>query len=76
MSKIIASSAIRGAHEIVRQAEDYLARAVAAHGAACAAGFPDTAYALPIIYSLLGTRVERLSDMRPVLEECRRLLPP
>ncbi len=37
--------------------------------------FPDTAYSLPVIYSLLGQRVDRLADMQPVLEECRRLLP-
>ena len=32
MSKIIASSAIRGAHQIVADAEDYLAKAIAAKG--------------------------------------------
>ena len=76
MSKIIASSAIRGAHEIVRQAEEIAARALAEHGAECAVGFPDTAYSLPVIYALLGRRVDRLADVQPVLEECRRLLPP
>ena len=64
MSKIIASSAIRGAHAIVARAEDFLARAIAARGADCAACFPDTAYALPVIYSLLGVRVEKLGDMK------------
>ena len=76
MSKIIASSAIRGAHQAVREAEDFLARAIAAKGAGCAVGFPDTAYSLPVIYSLLGWRVDTLADMRPVLDECRSLLPP
>jgi acetyl-CoA synthase len=76
MSKLIASSAIRGAHDSVREAESCYARAVAAKGAACPVGFPDTAYSLPVIYSLLGTRVEKLSDMEPVLKECRSLLPP
>ncbi len=75
MSKIIASSAIRGAHQIVRDAEDYLARAIAAKGSDCAVGFPDTAYSLPVIYSLLGERVDRLSDMQKILDECHRLLP-
>ncbi len=75
MSKIIASSAIRGAHQIVRDAEDYLAKAIAAKGIDCAVGFPDTAYSLPVIYSLLGERVDKLSDMRKVLDECHRLLP-
>ena len=40
MSKIIASSAIRGAHQIVSDAEDVLARAIAAKGADCAGGIP------------------------------------
>ena len=76
MSRIIASSAIRGAHRIVGGAEASLARAVAAKGADSTVAFPNTAYSLPVIYSLLGRRVNRLSDMQPVLEECRRLLPP
>jgi acetyl-CoA synthase len=75
MSKIIASSAIRGAHQIVRDAEDYLARAIAAKGIDCAVGFPDTAYSLPVIYSLLGERVDRLANMQKILDECHRLLP-
>jgi acetyl-CoA synthase len=75
MSKIIASSAIRGAHQIVRDAEDCLAKAIAAKGIDCAVGFPDTAYSLPVIYSLLGERVDRLSQMRKILDVCHRLLP-
>ncbi len=47
MSKLIASSAIRGAHQIVRDAEEYLARAMKAKGIDCAVGFPDTAYSCP-----------------------------
>jgi acetyl-CoA synthase len=76
MSKLIASSAIRGAHAIVREAEEMVARAIAAKGGDCPAAFPQTAYSLPVIYSLLGRRVDKLSDMAPVLEECRALLPP
>jgi acetyl-CoA synthase len=75
MSKIIASSAIRGAHQIVRDAGDYLAKAIAAKGIDCAVGFPDTAYSLPVIYSLLGERVDRLADVQKILDECHRLLP-
>ena len=44
MSKLIASSAIQGAHQIVRQAEDAVARAIAAKSVECPLGFPDTAY--------------------------------
>jgi acetyl-CoA synthase len=76
MSKIIASSAIRGAHRIVREADEIVARAIAAKGSDCEVAFPNSAYSLPVIYSLLGRRVGRLSEMQPVLEECHRLLPP
>ena len=76
MSKLIASAAISGAHAIVRQAEQAVARAIEARGVDCAVGFPNTAYSLPVIYSLLGLRVDRLGDARPVLEECSNLLPP
>ncbi len=75
MSKIIASSAIRGAHRIVRDAEDCLARAITAKGIDCPVGFPDTAYSLPVIYSLSGGRVDRLSEMQTIIDECHRLLP-
>ncbi len=75
MSKLIASSAIQGAHQIVRQAEAMAARAIAAKGFECPVSFPNTAYSLPVIYSMLGRKVERLADMQPVLDECRRLLP-
>jgi acetyl-CoA synthase len=39
-------------------------------------GFPNTAYYLPVIYAILGIPVEKLGDMKPVLERCRVLLPP
>ena len=35
MSKIIASAAIRGAHKIVKQAEDILAKAIKEKGKDC-----------------------------------------
>ena len=76
MSKTIASSAISGAHSILKQAEDILSRAIAEKGADSPVGFPDTAYYLPVIYSMLGTKIEKLSDIQPVLDECRSMLPP
>ena len=39
-------------------------------------GFPNTAYYLPVIYSLLGLKVETLEDMKKPLEFARKLLPP
>jgi acetyl-CoA synthase len=74
-TKLIAASAIGGAHKVVAQAKDYLARAIAAKGADAAAAFPDTNYALPVIYSMLGEKVSKLSDLQGVIGECDRLLP-
>ncbi len=76
MSKIIAGSAINGAHKIVQQAKDYVARAIAEKGADHPIGFPDTTYSLPVIYSLLGEKVDKLSDCKKILNECDSLLPP
>ena len=76
MSKIIASAAIRGAHEIAKQAEDILARAIKQKGPDCRVEFPNTGYYIPIIYSMTGRAVEKLSDFREVMEEVKGLLPP
>lgn len=76
MSKIIASAAIRGAHNIVRRSREKWLWAMEKFGPAEPVGFPNTAYYLPIIYSILGLKVERLGDMEPVLKRCENLLPP
>jgi acetyl-CoA synthase len=76
MSKIIASAAIRGAYKIVEQAEKQWQEAMDKHGANEPAGFPNTAYYLPVIYGILGMKVEKLGDMEPVLKKCRAILPP
>jgi len=76
MSKIIASAAIRGAHKIVDHAEAKWKEAMDKWGAKEPVGFPNTAYYLPIIYGMLGHKVEKLGDMEPVLKKCRKLLPP
>ncbi|MBM2824742.1 MAG: dehydrogenase/acetyl-CoA synthase [Dehalococcoidales bacterium] len=76
MSKIIASAAIRGAHKIVEQAEKKWQQAMEKWGANEPVGFPNTAYYLPVIYGMLGMKVEKLGDMEAVLKRCRALLPP
>ena len=76
MSKIIASAAIRGAHKIVGQANEKWREAMEKWGANEPIGFPNTAYYLPVIYGILGLKVEKLGDAEPVLERCRSLLPP
>ncbi|MFH1775633.1 MAG: acetyl-CoA decarbonylase/synthase complex subunit alpha/beta [Chloroflexota bacterium] len=76
MSKIIASAAIRGAHKIIGNAEKKWQEAMDKWGANEPVGFPNTAYYLPIIYGILGTKVEKLGDMEPVLKKCKEILPP
>jgi len=76
MSKIICSAAIRGAHTIIERAENQWQQAMDRWGEKEEVGFPNTAYFLPIIYGMLGEKVERLGDMEGVLKRCRQLLPP
>ena len=76
MSKIIASAAIRGAYKIVDQAEKKWQQAMDKWGGNEPVGFPNTAYYLPVIYGILGIRVEKLGDMEQVLKKCKTLLPP
>jgi acetyl-CoA synthase len=76
MSKIIASAAIRGAHEIVKQAEDILTRAIKEKGKDCPVAFPNTGYYIPIVYSMTGRVVEKLADFEEVMRDVKDLMPP
>ena len=75
MSKIICSAAIRGAHKIVDMAEENYEKALKKYGPEQKVGFPNTAYYLPVIYSVLGAPVKQLGDMKEIFQECRKLLP-
>lgn len=76
MSKIILSGVIRGAHQIYARVEKKVNDAIAKHGEDKAVKLPNTGYYLPVIYGILGMKVEKLGDMKPVLEKCQSLLPP
>ncbi len=76
MSKLVAFAAIQGAYNIVSQVEGEYKKALETFQADTPVGFPNTAYYLPVIYSLLGIKVEKLEDMKQVLEVARKLLPP
>jgi len=76
VSKIIASAAIRGAHKIYNKAEEKFRDAMERFGPKQEIGFPNTAYYLPIIYAITGIGVERIEDMRKILDICKRLIPP
>jgi acetyl-CoA synthase len=76
MSRIIATAAIRGAHSIVKQAEEKLREAVESKGKDTKVEYPDTGYYLPIIYSATAFKVKTLGDCEEALGHARALLPP
>lgn len=76
MSKIIAGAAIRGAHDMVKRADDALAKAIAANGKDCKVEYPGTAYYLPIMYLFLGQKVQKLGDLEESMKEAHKLLSP
>ncbi len=76
MSKLVAFAAIQGGYNIVQKAEGTYAQALEKYGPDKKLEFPNTAYYLPIIYSLLGIPVKTLGDAKKPLEVARKLLPP
>src|SRR5512135_116530 len=76
MSRYIATSAIRGANNIVRETELYLEKALKEKGADAKVGFPNTAYFLPTILGLTGRKVETVGDLVPVIDHVKSLLHP
>jgi acetyl-CoA synthase len=76
MSKIILSGVIRGGHEVYNRVEGKVQAAIEKFGADKEVKLPNTGYYLPVIYGILGMKVETLGDMLPVLERCKELLPP
>lgn len=76
MSRLIAFAAIQGAYNILAKTEGIFRKAMDKYGPNQPLAFPNTAYYLPIIYSILGIKVEKLGDAEKVLRRCRQLLPP
>jgi len=76
MSRLVAFAAIQGGYNIVSKVEGKYQRALDTYDADTQVGFPNTAYFLPVIYSLLGIKVETLEDIKKPLEIARKLLPP
>ncbi|MFH0725240.1 MAG: acetyl-CoA decarbonylase/synthase complex subunit alpha/beta [Pseudomonadota bacterium] len=76
MSKLVAFAAIQGGYNIVSKVEGEYQKALDTFDASTKVGFPNTAYYLPVIYSLLGIKVETLEDMKKPLAFARKLLPP
>ncbi|MDT8377745.1 MAG: acetyl-CoA decarbonylase/synthase complex subunit alpha/beta [Desulfotignum sp.] len=76
MSKLIAFAAIQGGYKVVAQVEGELEKALQTYDASTQIGFPNTAYYLPVIYSLTGLKCETLEDLKKPMEFARKLLPP
>lgn len=74
MSKIIATAAIRGAHEMVARAEEDLKKTIKTKGKDAQAAYPNTAYYLPIMLLFLGQKVQKLGDLEESLQEAKNLL--
>jgi acetyl-CoA synthase len=74
MSKIIATAAIRGAHEMVARAEEDLQKTIKAKGKDAQVAYPNTAYYLPIMLLFLGQKVQKLGDLEESLQEAKNLL--
>jgi acetyl-CoA synthase len=76
MSRLVAFAAIQGGYNIVSKVEGRYQRALETYDADTKVGFPNTAYFLPVIYSLTGIKIETLEDMQKPLAFARKLLPP
>ncbi|MDP3063392.1 MAG: CO dehydrogenase/CO-methylating acetyl-CoA synthase complex subunit beta, partial [Chloroflexota bacterium] len=76
MSRLIATSAIKGAHGIVEEAERQLEQALKEFGPDKKVAFTNTAYFLPVIYGYMGEKVQTLGEMAPILKYARSLLGP
>jgi acetyl-CoA synthase len=74
MSKIVAAAAIKGSHDLFKQAFDFLEKAIREKGPEQKIGFPETAFYLPLANALLGAKVETLKDALPILEHAKTLL--
>ncbi len=76
MSKMVAFAVVQGAYNIVSKAEGKYQEALEKYGGAQKLEFPNTAYYLPIIYSLTGVKVTDLDSAKQVMDFSRALLPP
>ncbi len=61
--------AISSTKEIIKKVQDQVAQKIAELGPDSPVGFPGTAYNLPIYYGITGKKIERLTDLKTVLEE-------
>ncbi len=75
MSKIVAASVVRGAHQIFKEAQEFLDKAIKEKGPDAKIGFPETAFYLPMANALLGLKAKTLKDAQDILDHAKSLLP-
>ena len=75
MSHEVISAVIRGASGFVAEADEKLSAALAKHGPDKQVGFPGTAFHLPMACALMGIEAKQLSDLQPIVEHCKEILP-
>lgn len=75
MSKIVAQAAIRGAHSIIKEADEFLSRAIKDKGESQKIEFPETAFFLPMANALMGIEARTLKDATTILNHAQSLLP-
>ncbi len=76
MSRYIATRAIRGANALVTEAELMLDKALKEKGPDTPVSFPNTAYYIPVIGGMTGVNVEKLGQLKGVMEHAHGLLHP
>ena len=75
MSREVMSAVIRGAQGYVKEAETKLAEAKKKHGADFEVTFPETAFYLPMAYSLMGIEAKTAADLETIVEHAKELTP-
>jgi acetyl-CoA synthase len=73
MSRYIATRALRGANLIIQEFDSLLQKALAELGPNKQIQFTNTAYFLPTILGYTGMKVEKVGDLKAVLDHCRNL---
>ncbi len=73
-TKKVSTAAIRGAHSIVSGAEKRYQKALDERGPQITIGFPDTRFYFPVFYALTGIRIEKLGQVKKIIEEAKSLL--
>ena len=75
MSREVISAVIRGAHGYVSEAEEKLAQLKKEKGSDFEIKFPETAFYLPMAYSLMGIEAKTVKDLETIVAHCKELLP-